>query len=475
VSRPSQGFRRTAAIRALIAFLSGAAPLRAFDVSGYSFTDLNFSNSPAANSNRYSGNFRSRPPPGPPPGPTPEELERMSERQRELQIERNRAGFQRALAAIKPAPVETGNGSMPVSDMCALMAYGLFEAVGRPLLEILAASTPPDQPRNLHIPPFTGHPETPPFDPAAQLILIGGIGAIRGDIEITSPNGQTRKGAPGMPVYLNDHVHTRSNARLQVVLADETVFTMGPDSDMVLDEFVYDPNTSVGKITARWTKGVFRFVSGKVARESPSNMKVIGPTSTIGIRGTDFQVALDPASGDGFAKLYYGKLEVTENNSGETIALDSGQMVTYNQAGDTRGPEPLDADPTGSKIEAAGRALYLLRAAARLADGGDREFLAQQAGFAMQGGAVPLEFPDGAGSRTEDAINLYSLEQSLECKQAEFAHFRRQRQWIEEANGDATAVAQREDEAKAALAEAWEARQALIENRAVRTWKDELQ
>ena len=47
-----------------------------------------------------------------------------------------------------------------------------------------------------------------------------------------------------------NHVTTKADSRLQVMLLDETVFTVGPESDMVLDEFVYDPSTNAGKITA---------------------------------------------------------------------------------------------------------------------------------------------------------------------------------------------------------------------------------
>jgi hypothetical protein len=102
----------------------------------------------------------------------------------------------------------------------------------------------------------------------------------------------------GQPVYLNDHVTTGPDGRLQILLLDQTTFTVGPNSDMVLDEFVYDPKTSVGSVSAQILKGVFRFVTGKIAQHRPSSMKVVLPVGTIGIRGTMVAGSVDGKNAD---------------------------------------------------------------------------------------------------------------------------------------------------------------------------------
>jgi len=78
-----------------------------------------------------------------------------------------------------------------------------------------------------------------------------------------------------------------------VLLLDETVFTIGSNSNIVLDEFVYDPFTGVGKVTASVTKGVLRFVTGKLGRKDPSTMNIKLPSGTLGIRGTIAAVQTD--------------------------------------------------------------------------------------------------------------------------------------------------------------------------------------
>jgi hypothetical protein len=115
---------------------------------------------------------------------------------------------------------------------------------------------------------------------------IGVAAAVRGSVKATAPGASGRNVETGKPVYHNDAVVTGADSKLQILLLDETGFTVGPNSEMTLDEFVYDPATSAGKVSATVKKGAFRFSTGKVARRDPSNMKVGTPVATIGIRGT---------------------------------------------------------------------------------------------------------------------------------------------------------------------------------------------
>lgn len=127
-----------------------------------------------------------------------------------------------------------------------------------------------------------------PSVPDAALMRIGAAGGVIGKVTALAPEAGAvgRIMESGKTVYHLDKIATDSRSRMQVMLLDETVFTIGPDSEMFLDEFVYDPFTDKGKVTARVTKGVFRFVTGKIASREPSKMKVKLPKATIGIRGT---------------------------------------------------------------------------------------------------------------------------------------------------------------------------------------------
>ena len=121
---------------------------------------------------------------------------------------------------------------------------------------------------------------------AAAPMNIGVASAVRGAVKAIAPGAAGRVVETGKPVYSHDKVTTGPEGKLQVLLLDQTSFTMGANSEMELDEFVFDPATNAGKVSAKIVKGAFRFVTGKVARRDPASMQVKTPVGTIGIRGT---------------------------------------------------------------------------------------------------------------------------------------------------------------------------------------------
>lgn len=124
---------------------------------------------------------------------------------------------------------------------------------------------------------------------SVQAVKAGVAAAVRGEVKLVSfrtPETVGRNIASGDAVFLGDKIEAGPKAGLQIMLMDETIFTIGPDSAIVIDKFIYDPEKSNGKVSAKILRGVFRFVSGRVAANKPSDMEVKLPNGTIGIRGT---------------------------------------------------------------------------------------------------------------------------------------------------------------------------------------------
>lgn len=118
---------------------------------------------------------------------------------------------------------------------------------------------------------------------------VGVAGGVKGTVRAFPPGAATPVGrvlSSGQPLYLGETINTGAEGSLQVMLNDETVFTIGPRSSMVLDEFVYDPQSHAGQVVATVKKGLFRFVTGLIGHKKPSSMKVKFPTAVMGIRGT---------------------------------------------------------------------------------------------------------------------------------------------------------------------------------------------
>ena len=176
--------------------------------------------------------------------------------------------------------------------------------------------------------------------PATKTVTsaIGEVEA-RGEYYFLTKDGRklTGKEANQVPLEEGTRMVTGSSGRIKMKLPDETTFTVGPNSDMVIDKFVYDPDNTPRTIMANMSKGVFRWVTGKMAQKDPAQMKVKIPIGTIGIRGTDFETTVNH-DGTGHAMLYFGQLEITEKKSGFTFVLNPGEKVMFGPDGSISRP-----------------------------------------------------------------------------------------------------------------------------------------
>lgn len=137
------------------------------------------------------------------------------------------------------------------------------------------------------------------------------------------------------PIIRNAELATAERGALEVTFLDGSKLTMGQNSRLTVDEYVYTGPGGTGKQTVRYTKGVFRFVSGSIPKD---NVKIETPTVTIGIRGTIFRSAIDD-SGAGAISVEYGpngeeyEVVVTSKETGKSIVLKSGQKISFDNVG----------------------------------------------------------------------------------------------------------------------------------------------
>ncbi len=88
----------------------------------------------------------------------------------------------------------------------------------------------------------------------------------------------------GQSVVFNQEINTDGTGLVQILLLDGTTFTVGPNSRIVIDEFVYNPAAGEARVVASVTKGAFRFIGGQTSRKS-GGATINTPVGTIGIRG----------------------------------------------------------------------------------------------------------------------------------------------------------------------------------------------
>jgi hypothetical protein len=127
--------------------------------------------------------------------------------------------------------------------------------------------------------------------------------AVRGSVLLSREQLVGRQVASGEPLYLQDAIESGASSGMQILLLDETVFTLGAQSSLVIDEFVYDPGSGTGELSAQVVKGAFRFVTGRIAQEEPRNVNLRLPAGTVGIRGTIVAGLADPGDGSSLVVL----------------------------------------------------------------------------------------------------------------------------------------------------------------------------
>ena len=88
----------------------------------------------------------------------------------------------------------------------------------------------------------------------------------------------------GKSIFFNERINTTGSGLVQVLLVDGSTFTVGPGSDLVIDKFVYDPKKGTGQIAASFSKGVMRFVGGKISKND-GGVTVDTPAGALAIRG----------------------------------------------------------------------------------------------------------------------------------------------------------------------------------------------
>ena len=112
-------------------------------------------------------------------------------------------------------------------------------------------------------------------------------------------------------VYQGDAVATGADGRVGINFNDGTSFNLSHNARMVLNEFVYDPNSTSNSTLFNLTKGTFTFVAGKVAKTG--DMKIDTPVATMGIRGTTPRVEISDDGTVRFSTLIEeGKSKLTK-------------------------------------------------------------------------------------------------------------------------------------------------------------------
>ena len=85
---------------------------------------------------------------------------------------------------------------------------------------------------------------------------------------------------------MDDFFQTGEDGQIGIIFEDETSVTVIENSELLIDDFVYDPASGNGQLAFNVTVGSFRYVSGALAASNAGAVSITTPSATITVRGT---------------------------------------------------------------------------------------------------------------------------------------------------------------------------------------------
>src|SRR6202140_925295 len=146
---------------------------------------------------------------------------------------------------------------------------------------------------------------------SANAQQVGTATAVNPQSESTPPGGATAPLVVGAHIVHKERVHTTPAGTAQLLFTDKSTMSIAPNTDIVIDEYVYDPNANNGHMLVSLTKGALRFVGGQSSHQGEATITT--SAANIGIRG--------------------GTVTVIQGSNGTKVINVSGIMTITNGTG----------------------------------------------------------------------------------------------------------------------------------------------
>ena len=106
-------------------------------------------------------------------------------------------------------------------------------------------------------------------------------------------SGGTFPAQLNLKLYQGDAIQTGSNGKVGLILEDDTVISMGPNSRLTIENFMFEPDDKRLSFVVSIFKGTVSFVCGQINRLAPDRMQIKTPHATVGVRGTHILIQVD--------------------------------------------------------------------------------------------------------------------------------------------------------------------------------------
>lgn len=187
----------------------------------------------------------------------------------------------------------------------------------------------------------------------ADLTPVAAMEQVQRAVYGTPPESPEVVKRPGDAVVFEEALQTLIDSRALVRFIDGSALTMGAQSKVLVDSFVFDPQKTQGNALLKISVGTLRFVTGAMPK---GGVVIKTPTATLTLRGTDVTVHVHP-DGKTDVTVREGLVDNRNEFTGEQTTLAPGEGETVSQDGNQDftgdlGEYGLNADITGSNAAA---------------------------------------------------------------------------------------------------------------------------
>jgi hypothetical protein len=119
--------------------------------------------------------------------------------------------------------------------------------------------------------------------------VAGRIKVSSGDAFIVRDGAQT-PAEVGQVVFEADGVRTGADGKIGITLNDDTRLSLGPNSELKLERFMFAPADSGFGLVLKFVRGAATYVSGRIAKLAPDSIRLETPAAIIGVRGTTLAI-----------------------------------------------------------------------------------------------------------------------------------------------------------------------------------------
>ena len=235
------------------------------------------------------------------------------------------------------------------------------------------------------------------WTPGAEAREAGVAAAVNTDALSRPPAQNERILVVGQNVVFEEVIKTGENGQAQLLMLDQSAVTVAPNSELTIDKFVYDPDKKTGEMALNLSRGLMRFVGGRLSKTGSVSVRT--PVATIGIRGG---VALINVISDTVVDvtLLYGEAIQGVTNTGQNFSVRRhGYFTRIEQDKGASAPQPATAATLGNSLaKLEGRASAAAGAPEKPTDTGAQE----QLGSTPVGGSEAPPTNDGTNANNQN-------------------------------------------------------------------------